>query len=149
MKLDLSNFQGVVAGLTVGGGTCDLPPRVEVPTRSEPDIELAPLMRKVEAMSIAEIDRLMAGLHELKGYLQSERKRIEREMIRYKNLTKTASASVKTVLDAVSNCTPRSTHENQVLPRSRRPKAIRPSRSGHHLPGHVQAGELANGHLEK
>ena len=57
MKLDLSNFQGVVAGLTVGGGTCDLPPRVEVPTRSEP--ELALLMQKVEAMSIAEIDRLM------------------------------------------------------------------------------------------
>jgi hypothetical protein len=63
---------------------------------------------QVEAMSIAEIDRLMAELHELKGYLQSERKRIEREMLRYKNLTKTASAS----------------HENQALPRSRRPKAI-------------------------
>ena len=100
MQLDLSNFQGVVAGLTVGGGTCDLPPRVEVPTRSEP--ELALLLLKVEAMSIAEIDRLMAELHELKGYLQSERKRIEREMIRYKNLTKTASASVETVFDAVS-----------------------------------------------
>ena len=102
MKLDLSNFQAVVADLTVGGETCDLPPRVEIPTPTEADIGLAPLMQKVEAMSIAEIDRLMAELHELKGYLQSERKRIEREMIRYKNLTKTASASVETVFDAVS-----------------------------------------------
>ena len=106
MKLDLSNFQTVVADLTVGGETCDLPPRVEIPTRSELDIELAPLMRKVEAMSIAEIDRLMAELQELKGYLQSERKRIERGTIRYKNLTKTASASVKTILDAVSQLHP-------------------------------------------
>ena len=48
----------------------------------------------------------MAGLQELKGYLQSERKRIERGTIRYKNLTKTASASVKTILDAVSQLHP-------------------------------------------
>jgi hypothetical protein len=50
MKLDLSNFQGVVAGLTVGGGTCDLPPRVEVPTRLKPELDV--LMQKVEAMAI-------------------------------------------------------------------------------------------------
>jgi hypothetical protein len=106
MKLDLSNFQAVVADLTVGGETCDLPPRVEVPTPTEPDIELAPLMQKVEAISTAEIDRLMAELQELKGYLQSERKRIERETIRYKNLTKTASTSVKTIFDAVSQLHP-------------------------------------------
>ena len=106
MKLDLSNFQAVVADLTVGGETCDLPARVEIPTPTEPDTELAPLMQKVEAISTAEIDRLMAELQELKGYLQSERKRIERETIRYKNLTKTASASVKTIFDAVSQLHP-------------------------------------------
>ena len=50
-------------------------------------------MQKVEATSIAEIDRLMAELQELKNYLQSERKRIERETVVYKNLTKAASES--------------------------------------------------------
>jgi hypothetical protein len=66
----------------------------------------APFVRKVEAASIVEIDRLMAELQELKNHLQSERKRIERETVRYRNLTKTASASVNTIFDAVSQLYP-------------------------------------------
>lgn len=106
MKIDMSNFQAVTTNLTVGGETCDLAPARRLLTQSETDTELAPLMQKVEATSIAEIDRLMAELQELKNYLQSERKRIERETVVYKNLTKAASDSVKIIFDAVSQWHP-------------------------------------------
>ena len=63
-------------------------------------------MQKVEAISTAEIDRLMAELQELKGYLQSERERIEREMVRYMRLTEMASTTAKIISDAVSQWHP-------------------------------------------
>jgi hypothetical protein len=106
VKLDMSNFKAVTANLTVGGETCDLAPARRLSTQLETETELAPFMRKVEAASILEIDRLMAELQELKNHLQSERKRIERETARYRNLTKTASASVHTIFDAVSQLYP-------------------------------------------
>src|SRR5262245_59618492 len=99
IKLDMSHFKAVTANLTAGGETCNL-------ASAGTETELAPFVRKVEAASILEIDRLMAELQELKNHLQSERKRIERETVRYRNLTKTASASVNTIFDAVSQLYP-------------------------------------------
>jgi hypothetical protein len=73
---------------------------------TETDTEIAPFIQKVGAASIAEIDRLIAELQEAKSYLQSEGERIEREMVRYANLTQTALASAKIIFDAVSQWHP-------------------------------------------
>src|SRR5262245_24590829 len=99
IKLAISHFKAVTANLTVGGETCNL-------ASAGTETELAPFVREVEAASILEIDRLMVELQELKNHLQSERKRIERETVRYRNLTKPASASVNTIIDAVSQLYP-------------------------------------------
>jgi hypothetical protein len=45
-------------------------------------------------------------LQEAKSYLQSEGERIEREMVRYANLTQMALASAKIIFDAVSQWHP-------------------------------------------
>ena len=101
MKLELANFQAVAANLPIRGEVCDLaPPGLAAHGEAEPAI--APLIQKVGATSIAEIDRLTAELQEAKDYLQSERKRIEQEAVRYTNLTQMASASAKIILDAIS-----------------------------------------------
>jgi hypothetical protein len=63
-------------------------------------------------MSIAEIDRLMAELQEAKSYLQSEGERIERETVRYTNLTQMASFTAKIIFDAISQWHPASNQQN-------------------------------------
>jgi hypothetical protein len=68
----------------------------------ETDTELAAFIEKVRAISVAEIDRLMAELQDAKNYLLSERERIERETVRYINLTLMASATTKIISEAVS-----------------------------------------------
>jgi hypothetical protein len=70
--------------------------------KTETDADIAPLIRKVGATSIAEIEKLIGELQETKNFLQSEADRIERETARYMNLTKMASASVKIIFDTVS-----------------------------------------------
>jgi hypothetical protein len=105
MKLELSNFQAVAANLPVGGEVCDLA-QPGFATHGEAEPAIAPLIQKVAATSIAEIDRLIAQLHEAKDYLQLERKRIEQEAVRYTNLTQMASASAKMILDAISQWHP-------------------------------------------
>jgi adenylosuccinate synthase len=69
---------------------------------TETDADIALLIRKVGATSIAEIEKLIGELQETKNFLQSEADRIERETARYMNLTQMASASVKTIFDTVS-----------------------------------------------
>jgi hypothetical protein len=44
----------------------------------------------------------MAELQEAKSYLQSEGERIEREIVRYTNLTQMASFTAKIIFDAIS-----------------------------------------------
>ena len=73
---------------------------------TETDTEIAPLIQKVGAASIAEIDRLIAELQEAKSYLQSEGERIEREIVRYTNLTQMASFTTEMISDAVSQWFP-------------------------------------------
>jgi hypothetical protein len=68
--------------------------------------EIAPFIHKVGATPIAEIDRLIAELRQTKEHLQSERQRVEAEMLRYTNLAEMASATAKIISDAVSQWYP-------------------------------------------
>jgi hypothetical protein len=70
--------------------------------KNETDADIAPLIQKVGATSIAEIEKLIRQLQETKNFLQSETDRIERETARYMNLTQMASASVRIIFDTVS-----------------------------------------------
>jgi hypothetical protein len=58
---------------------------------------IAPLIQKVGASSIAEIEKLIEELQEARDFLQSEGERIQRETAHYTNLTQMASASVKII----------------------------------------------------
>jgi hypothetical protein len=54
----------------------------------------------------------MPELQDAKNYLLSERERIERETVRYANLTLMASATTKIISDAVSQWHPLSNQPN-------------------------------------
>ena len=106
MKFEMSNFQALAANLPVRGEVCDLP-YAKLSTQAETDTAMIPsLIEKVGATSIAEIDRLIAELQEAKNYLQSEGERIEREIVRYTNLTQMASFTAEMISDAVSQWFP-------------------------------------------
>src|SRR5262245_37450184 len=70
--------------------------------KPETDVEIAPLIQKLGATSIAEIEKLIGELQEARDFLQSEGERIQLETARYTNLTQTASASVKIIFDTVA-----------------------------------------------
>jgi hypothetical protein len=74
----------------------------ELSTQAETDKEVALLIQKIGASSIAEIDRVLAELEQAKNHLQSEGERIEREVARYTNLTQLTSVTTKIIFDAVS-----------------------------------------------
>ena len=111
MKVDITSFQAVAATLAIEGEVRDLAP-TRVSTQTETDTEIAAFIEKVTAASIAEIDRLMSELQDAKNYLLSERERIERETVRYANLTLMASATTKIISDAVSQWHPASSQQN-------------------------------------
>jgi hypothetical protein len=75
----------------------------ELSAQAAADAETAPLIQKVGATSIAEIDRVLAELEQAKDHLQSERERIEREVARYTNLTQLTSVTTKIIFDAVGD----------------------------------------------
>src|SRR5262245_51772370 len=72
----------------------------ELSAQAETDAEIATFIQKVEAASIAEINRLLAELEDAKNHLQSEEKRIEQEVARYTNLARMASTTAKIISDA-------------------------------------------------
>jgi hypothetical protein len=111
MKLEMTNFRAMAANLVAEGEVCDLA-HADVSTQTETGTEIAPLIQQIGDMSIAEIDRLMAELQEAKSYLQSEGERIEREMVRYTNLTQMASFTAKIIFDAISQWHPSSNQQN-------------------------------------
>jgi SOS-response transcriptional repressor LexA len=78
----------------------------ELSAQAETEAEIAPLIQKVGATSIEEIDRLLVELEEAKNYLKSEGKRIELEMARYTNLTQMTALTAKIISDAVSKWHP-------------------------------------------
>src|SRR6476660_6522373 len=100
MKLEMTNFQAVAANLVAAGDVCDLA-CAKPDTQPETDTEIAPIIQKLGATSIADIDNLVSELQEARGYLQSEGERIRAETVRYTALTGAASASVKIILDAL------------------------------------------------
>jgi hypothetical protein len=67
----------------------------------ETDAEISPLIEKIGATSIAEIEKQIGELQEAKNFLQSEGERVQREITRYTNLAQTASASVEIIFDVV------------------------------------------------
>jgi hypothetical protein len=69
---------------------------------SETDVEIAPLVQKVGATSIAEIERTIGQLQEARDFLQSEGERVQRETEHYTTLTQMTSASVKIISDTVA-----------------------------------------------
>jgi hypothetical protein len=69
---------------------------------SETDVEIAPLVQKVGATSIAEIDRMIRELQEARDALQSEGERVQREAQHYTTFTQMALASVKIISDTVA-----------------------------------------------
>src|SRR3954453_15927370 len=100
MKLEMTNFQFVAANLVAEGDVCDLA-CAKPATQPETDTEIAPIIQKLGATSIADIDNLVSELQEARDYLQSEGERIRAETVRYISLTGAASASVKIISDAV------------------------------------------------
>jgi hypothetical protein len=69
---------------------------------SETEVEIAPLIQKVGAISIAEIETMIGELQAAKDFLESEGKRVQREAEHYTTLTQMASASVKIISDTVA-----------------------------------------------
>ena len=100
MKLEMTNFQAVAANLVAEGDVCDLA-CAKPATQPETDTEIAPIIQKLGATSIADIDNLVNELQEARDYLQSEGERIRAETVRYISLTGAASASVKIIFDAL------------------------------------------------
>ena len=100
MKLEMTNFQAVAANLVAEGDVCDLA-CAKPATQPETDTEIAPIIQKLGATSIADIDNLVSELQEARDYLQSEGERIQAETVRYISLSGAASASVKIIFDAL------------------------------------------------
>jgi len=67
--------------------------------KTETDVDIAPLIQKVGATSIAEIEKLIGELQQAKHFLQTEGERIQRETVRYIKFAQLASASVKIIFD--------------------------------------------------
>src|SRR5262249_12485740 len=73
------------------------------PTRkSETDMDIAPLVEKIGATSIAEVEKMIGELQAAKDFLESEGERVQREAEHYTTLTQMASASVKIISDTVA-----------------------------------------------
>ena len=66
------------------------------------DADVAPLIQKVGAPSIAQIEKLIGELHEARNLLEAEGERIQRETAHYVKFTQLASSSVKIIFDTVS-----------------------------------------------
>ena len=111
MKPEITNFRAMATNLVAQGEVCDLA-RADVSTQTETGTEITPLIQQIGDTSIAEIDRLMAELQEARSYLQSEGERIEREMVRYTNLTQMASFTTKIISDAISQWHPACKQQN-------------------------------------
>jgi len=68
---------------------------------TEIDAEIVPLVQKIGAGSIAEIEKMICEMQDAKNFLQNEWERIHRETARYMKLVQTASASVEIIFETV------------------------------------------------
>jgi len=69
---------------------------------SETDVDIAPLVQKIAATSIAEVEKMIGELQAAKDFLDSEGERVRREAEHYTTLTQMTSASVKIISDTVA-----------------------------------------------
>jgi hypothetical protein len=111
MKLEMSNFQAVAANLTVQGEICDLPHAALAPLTETPT-EIVPLIQKIGAASIEEIDGLFAELQLAKELLQSELERVGQEVVRFTDLAQMASVTTKIIVDAMAQWHPARNQQN-------------------------------------
>src|SRR5262249_1978670 len=74
----------------------------EASSTSKTEADVAPLIQKVGAPSIAQIEKLIGELHEARNLLESEGKRVQRETARYIKFTQMASESVKIISETLS-----------------------------------------------
>src|SRR6516225_8408493 len=65
--------------------------------QSETDVEVAPLVQKLGTTSIAEVEKMIEELQEVRAFLQAEGERVQREAEHYTTLTQMASASLKII----------------------------------------------------
>ncbi len=75
-------------------------PKASSPPKSDADV--APLIQKVGAPSIAQIEKLIGELHEARNLLEAEGERIQRETARYIKFAQVASASVEIIFNTLS-----------------------------------------------
>jgi hypothetical protein len=69
---------------------------------AETDVDIAPLIQKVGAASIAEIEKIIGELQAARDFLQSEGERVKRETQHYTTLAQMASASVRIISETVA-----------------------------------------------
>ena len=74
----------------------------EASSTPKTDADVAPLIQKVGAPSIAQIEKLIGELHEARNLLESEGERVQRETARYIKFTQMASKSVKIISETLS-----------------------------------------------
>ena len=77
-----------------------IPPEASSPPKTDSDV--APLIQKVGAPSIAQIEKLIGELHEARNLLEAEGERIQRETARHIKFTQMASGSVKIISETLS-----------------------------------------------
>jgi hypothetical protein len=82
--------------------TRDLAPSGAPTRKPETEVEIAPLVQKIAATSIAEVEKTIGELQAAKDFMESEGERVQREAEHYTNLTQMASASVKIISDTVA-----------------------------------------------
>ena len=75
-------------------------PKASSPPKTDADV--SPLIQKVGAPSIAQIEKLIGELHEARNLLEAEGERIQRETARYIKFAQLASASVETISHILS-----------------------------------------------
>jgi hypothetical protein len=79
-------------------------PKASSPAKTDADV--APLIKKVGAPSIAQIEKLIGELHEARNLLEAEGERIQRETTRFIKFAQMASASVETISNILSGLAP-------------------------------------------
>src|SRR5262245_17381697 len=117
----------------------------------KPPNDSPPLVQKIGATSIAEIEKLIEQLQETRNFLQSEADRIERETARYIKLTDSALVSVRFIFDTLAgwrqaghpcaNSSPRPKAGRTARRVAERSKRKAPLRSGREVDGvrHLKA----------
>jgi hypothetical protein len=99
------------AGLSQSEGQFREPIRTELAPAQKPQAEadsetgagsVNALLQRVAGTTFKEIDRLIEELHDMRGALQSEGQRVQRELVKYAQLTQTAKKSTKIIAEGLS-----------------------------------------------